>query len=73
MSRLVEVLKKADAGEIVGVVVVVAAGLLALNGILEKNVTEIILAGLLVPVALWLGRSLKKEGFPPDVDPPGAL
>ena len=42
---------------------VVAAGLLALNGILEKNVTEIILAGLLVPVALWLGRSLKKRVF----------
>ncbi|MEK7091197.1 MAG: hypothetical protein AAB887_01660 [Patescibacteria group bacterium] len=51
MSRLVDVLKKADVGEIVGVAVVVVIGFLA----------------------LWLGRSLKKEGFPPDVDPPGAL
>ena len=73
MSRLVDVLKKADAGDIVGVVVAIAAGFLALNGILEMNITEIALAGLLVPAALWFGRSLKKEGFPPDVDPPGAL
>ncbi len=70
---LIDALKKADAGEVVGVAVAVATGLLAINGILEKNITEIVLAGLLVPVALWLGRSLKKEGFPPDIDPPGAL
>lgn len=62
---VVDALKKADAGEVVGVVVAIAAGFLAINGILEKNIMEIVLAGLLVPVALWLGRSLKKEGFPP--------
>ena len=50
MSRLVDVLEKADAGDVVGVAVVIAAGFLALDGILRMNITEIVLAGLLVPI-----------------------
>lgn len=73
MSRLVNVLEKADIGDVIGVVAVIVAGFLALNGILEKNITEVVLAGLLVSAALWFGRSLKGNGLPPDVDPPGAL
>ena len=73
MSRLVDVLEKADIGDVVGVAVAIAAGFLALNGILEMNITEIVFAVLLVPVALWFGRSLKGNGLPPDVDQPGAL
>ena len=61
MARLVDVLRKIDMGDALGLVVVLAAGYLAIESVIVPNLVELVVAGLLAPVALWLGRSLKKK------------